>query len=102
MNEAIEDLKYNLLESVRSYQLYYQININDFLLQGIPSEMSEVFGEAAKQIVEAQKKNDFGAIGQEGCSILQLTFNNPAILKSIAQGCDTASKRLGQYTSNVE
>ncbi|CAD8109161.1 unnamed protein product [Paramecium sonneborni] len=100
LTQTLANFKNNFFESFKSYQGYYDIYLNQYLLQGIPD--AEVFGEAASQIVEAFEKNDLGYIQKQGCQILLNTYSNPQLIKQIVINLDSASKKISQYQSQVE
>ncbi|CAD8100267.1 unnamed protein product [Paramecium primaurelia] len=100
LTQTLANFKNNFFESFKSYQGYYDIYLNQYLLQGIPD--AEVFGEAASQIVEAFEKNDFGYIQKQGCQILLNTYNNQSLIKQIVGNLDSASKKISIYQSQVE
>ncbi|CAD8200473.1 unnamed protein product [Paramecium pentaurelia] len=100
LTQTLANFKNNFFESFKSYQGYYDIYLNQYLLQGIPD--AEVFGEAASQIVEAFEKNDFGYIQKQGCQILLNTYNNQQLIKQIVGNLDSASKKISIYQSQIE
>ncbi|CAD8188963.1 unnamed protein product [Paramecium octaurelia] len=100
LTQTLANFKNNFFESFKSYQGYYDIYLNQYLLQGMPD--AELFGDAASQIVEAFEKNDLGYIQKQGCQILLNTYNNPSLIKQIVGNLDQASKKISIYQSQVE
>ncbi|CAD8198762.1 unnamed protein product [Paramecium pentaurelia] len=100
LTQTLANFKNNFFESFKSYQGYYDVYLNQYLLQGIPD--AEVFGEAASQIVEAFEKNDLGYIQKQGCQILLNTYNNPQLIKQIISNLDSASRKISIYQNQVE